>query len=53
MAHTVAQLIEILQGKEQNELVEYVVVKTDGELVTVDVQQQAKPMAKMLKMFGG
>lgn len=48
----VAELIEKLKEKDQAAEVEFIVVKTDGELVTMDVSKQAKPLIKLLKMFG-
>lgn len=49
---TVADLIKILETKVQTAEIEYVVVEKDGKLVTCDVKEQAKPMIKVLKMFG-
>lgn len=53
MAITVAELIRRLQTKVQSDEVEFIVCKTDGELVCADIEKQAKAMAKLLKMFGG
>jgi len=48
---TVAELIDKLKQKDQGAEVEYIVVKTTGELVVADVSKQAKPMTKFLKHF--
>jgi hypothetical protein len=49
---TVAELIKHLETKDQASEVEFIVVKTSGEIVCMDVQSQAVPMIKALKMFG-
>lgn len=51
MATTIAQLIEKLKEKDQAAEVEFIVLKTDGELVTMDVAKHAKVLIKMLKLF--
>lgn len=50
---TVADLILVLQAKDQAAKVEYVICKTDGEFVAVNVEKQAQPLIKMLKLFKG
>jgi len=49
---TIGALIAALQKHDPATSVEYVVCKTDGELVAIDVAKQAKPLIKMLKLFG-
>lgn len=51
MSITIAGLIKNLKTKNQAVEVEYVICKTNGELVSVDVAKQAKPLIKMLKLF--
>lgn len=48
---TIAEFIKILETKDPTEEVEFIVCKTDGEIVAVDVQKQAQPIIKMLKFF--
>jgi hypothetical protein len=48
---TIAELIELLKTKDQAAEVEFIVCKTDGEIVVCDVQKQAQPIIKMLKWF--
>lgn len=50
---TIAEVIARLQRMDQTAEIEYVVCKTDGEILDISVSKQAKPMIKMLKMFGG
>lgn len=51
---TIAEVVARLQKMDQAAEVEYVVCKTDGEILDISVTgQTAKPMIKMLKMFGG
>lgn len=50
---TVAELVVKLQAKDQTAEVEFIVVKTDGEVVCADIAKQAKSIGKFLKMFGG
>lgn len=50
---TIADLIEKLKTKDQDTDVQFIIVKTDGELVAAVVSaEQAKPMIKVLKRFG-
>lgn len=53
MAIKVKDLVKILKGKDQNADVEFVVVKTDGTMVCMDLKGQTRAMASLLKMFGG
>lgn len=48
----ISELIAILQTKDQDASVQYIVVKGTGEVVTALVGTQAKPMIKVLKLFG-
>ena len=49
----IADLITTLQSKDQAEEVEYlIIVQATGELVAVNAHEQAKPMARFLKMIG-
>jgi len=51
---TIAEVVARLQKMDQAAEVEYVVCKTDGEILDISVTgQTTKPMIKMLKMFGG
>ena len=52
MAIPVSKLIEKLKEKDQNAEVEFVVVETNGNLVCMDLANNTKDMAKLLKMFG-
>lgn len=52
MAIPVKELIKNLKKKDQNSVVEFVVVKTSGDLVCMDVNAKAKDIQKLLKMFG-
>lgn len=52
MAIKIKQLIKNLQKKDQEAEVEFVVVKTNGNLICMDIKSNAKDMQKMLKMFG-
>lgn len=45
-------LIEKLKEKDLDADVEFIVVKSDGEVVSASVEKQAKPMLNFLKMFG-
>lgn len=50
---TIADLVTTLQAKDQAAEVEYViVVQATGELVAANAQEQAKPMARFLKLIG-
>lgn len=48
---TVAELIEVLKTKEQTTQVEYIIVQTDGLLVAAKIEEKAKDLTKLLKMF--
>lgn len=47
----VSELVERLKLKDQTAEIEFIVVTTDGLLVTANVGKQAKPMVKFLKNF--
>jgi hypothetical protein len=49
---TIADLVLALQSKDQTMPVEYLVVSPAGQLVAMNIQHQAKPMVKVLKMVG-
>ena len=48
---TVAELIELLKTKDQTAEVEFIVCKTNGQMMAADVKTQAQPIIKFLKMF--
>lgn len=49
---TIADLIEKLKTKDQSADVQFIIVKTDGEIVAAVVSsEQAKSMTKLLKNF--
>ena len=52
MAIKIKELIKKLEEKDQESNVEFIVVKTDDELVVMDVSTRTKSMIKFLKMFG-
>lgn len=52
MAIKIKDLIKKLSGKDQNADVEFVVVKTGGEAVCMDVKTAAKCMVDLLKLIG-
>ena len=47
----VKELIKKLKKKDQNSMVEFVVVKTNGNMVCMDIEANANDMQKLLKMF--
>ena len=51
MAVKVKDLAKILEKKDQNAEVEFIVVTTGGEMVCMDVQAKATDMVKVLKLF--
>ena len=51
MAIKVKDLIKALEEKEQDAEVEFVVVKTNGDLVVMDIETRAHNMATLLSMF--
>lgn len=53
MAIKIEELVKKLQDKDQNAEVEFIVVKTDGDMVCMDVEKSARSMVKLLKLFGG
>lgn len=48
---TVADLVRLLQDKDQDEKVEAVIATTDGRIIVAFIGEQAKHMAKALKLF--
>jgi hypothetical protein len=48
----IEKLAEIDQAVIESPEVEFIVVKTSGELVSCDVEKTASSMVKVLKMFG-
>ena len=51
MAIKIKHLIKKLQDKNQEQVVEFVVVATDGALVCMDIEANANELQKLLKMF--
>jgi len=51
MSTTVQNLMEILSEKNPSDEIEYVVVRTDGSIVTMDLKASANDMGKILKLF--
>lgn len=51
MAVTVKKLIDILKTKAPGDEIEFVVVRTDGMLVTMDLESSANDMSKILRLF--
>lgn len=49
---TIADLIKNLKTKDQKAEVEFIICKTDGELVCAKLEKKTADMAKMLQMFG-
>lgn len=49
---TVADLIEKLKEKDQSLSVQFIVVTDIGAVLAVNFSNQAKPVAKVLKMIG-
>lgn len=52
MSVKIKKLIEILKDKNPDDVVEFVIVRTDGTLVTMDLCKSANDMGKILKLFG-
>lgn len=52
MAIKIKELIKKLQEKEQDAEVEFVVVKTNNELICMDIKTKAHNLTQLLKMFG-
>lgn len=48
---TIADLIESLKTKDQAAEVEFIVVKTDGQILAIKLKEMAKPMQTVLKLF--
>lgn len=48
---TVAKLIEALKKKEQSQEVEFIVCRTDGAIVCMNVERNAKDIVKLLKLM--
>jgi hypothetical protein len=51
MSVKIKDLVRILQTKPQNDEIEFVVVRTDGMLVTMDLESSANDMSKILRLF--
>lgn len=51
MAIKIKELIKKLGEKDQNAEVEFVVVKTNGNMVCMDIKSNAHDMTKLLNMF--
>ena len=51
MAIKVKELIKNLKKKDQDAEVEFVVIKTNGDLVAMDIETSAHNMATLLSMF--
>ena len=51
MATSILELINKLEQHEDTTQVEFIVVKKTGELVCVDVDETAKSVQKVLKLF--
>jgi len=52
MSVKIKKLIEILKDKNPDDLVEFVVARTDGTIVTMDLCATANDMANVVKLFG-
>lgn len=52
MSTRMKDLVKTLQTKNQEAEVEFVVVYVDGELICVDITEQAGAFMKVLKLFG-
>lgn len=52
MSIKIKELIKKLKEKDQNAEVEFVVVKTTGALVVMDLETSANNIAQLLEMFG-
>lgn len=48
---TIAELVRLLQEKDQSESVEGLIATSDGRIIVAYVGDQAKNMAKALKLF--
>ena len=54
MGVKIKDLIVKLQEQQDHEKeIEYLICDTEGELVAVNVEEQAKAMKKMMNMFAG
>lgn len=51
MSIRVKDLLKILKEKDQDADVEFMVVKTNGELVCMDISTSAKSMVDLLELF--
>lgn len=51
MSMPIKQLIKVLQTKDPKAEVEFVVVKIDGKLIAMDIENKANSMVKMLELF--
>ena len=52
MAMQVKELIKKLKKKDENAMVEFVVVNVNGNLVCMDIQSNGVDLQKLLAMFG-
>ena len=52
MAIPISELIKKLEQHDQAIEVEYLVVKTDGELVTMGIEGTSRELTKVLDLFG-
>jgi hypothetical protein len=48
---TAADLVRLLQDKDQNEKVEALIATSDGRIIVAYIGDQAKSMAKAIKLF--
>lgn len=48
---TVAKLIKKLKEKDPNQEIEFIVCRTDGAIVCMNVERNAKDIAKLLKLM--
>jgi len=53
MATKTGDLVSKLIDKDSDEEIEFIIVKTDGSLVCVDVENTSDKMIEFLKMFKG
>lgn len=47
----VAELVEALKTKDQNDEVEFVIIRNDGLVMAVSIKEKAKELIKLLKIF--
>lgn len=51
MARKIKDLVKVLQQKDQNAEVEFVIVQIDGIMVCMDLEAKNKSVSELLKMF--